>query len=374
MPFYKLIVAYDGTEFHGFQRQIDNATMDSRYRPPAAGGGGDGSPAAPVLALQSFAKQQQKKRTRGGDNATINLSIQEVLESAILHLFPHVASVADLRMRFAGRTDKGVHAAGQVVQIYLAATTATTADATTKDGTGPFLPPPWMLRRSLNSRLPPSISVESAEQTTAAFNPRKDCVRKVYEYSIRFRCYDSKLPDKARQGTHSLRSALDHTNRLWICPWALELDTVVKVCATLQGTHDYSNFIHKDDRGRRDNTMTIDEIKFVIDQEKVEMIAVAEDDDDTAAASAVDHQDDDDEDAMMTIASRVITGRFRLTAASFRRSMVRLIVQFCVDAGRAPMVAVDASVAEDIFTTAPETTSIRATAPACGLCLVSVTY
>jgi tRNA pseudouridine(38-40) synthase len=367
MPFYKLIVAYDGTEFHGFQRQIDNATMDSRCRPPAPAGGG-GPLAAPVLALQSFAKQQQKKRTRGGVNATTNLSIQEVLESAILHLFPHVASVADLRMRYAGRTDKGVHAAGQVVQIYLAATTTAAAATTTKDGTDPFLPPLWMLRRSLNSRLPPSISVESAERTTAAFNPRKDCVRKVYEYSIRFRCYDSKLPDKARQGTHSLRSALDHTNRLWICPWALELDTVVQVCATLQGTHDYSNFIHKDDRGRRDNTMTIDEIKFVIDQEKVEMIAVADDDDDDAAASA-DHQDDGG--AMMIIASRVITGRFRLTAASFRRSMVRLVVQFCVDAGRVPMAA---SAAETIFTTAPETTSIRATAPACGLCLVSVTY
>jgi tRNA U38,U39,U40 pseudouridine synthase TruA len=143
------------------------------------------------------------------------------------------------------------------------------------------------------------------------------------------------------------------------------------VCTMLQGTHDYSNFVHKDNRGRRDNTMTIDEIKFMIDQEKLEIIVAADHDDNDAAASAADHQDGDD--AMITIASRVITGRFRLTAASFRRSMVRLIVQFCVDAGRVP-VAVPASSPEDIFSTNPKTTSIRATAPACGLCLVSVTY
>jgi tRNA pseudouridine(38-40) synthase len=380
--YYKLIVAYDGTEFHGFQRQIDNATMDARNNRPVDVVGGGPSvlalPSLPAASRRGGGRQQQqptKQQKKRGRDSSKNLSIQEVLESAILHLFPHIASVADLGMRFAGRTDKGVHAAGQVVLICLttAATTTTTTTITNDDNNttsttlpAAALPPPcWMLRRSINTRLPDSISVESVEPANAEFDPRRDCVRKVYEYSIRFRCYDPRLPDQVRQGTHTLRSALDDHNRLWICPWALDLDALFHTCEMMQGTHDYSNFIHKEDRGRRDNTMTIDEVKFVIDREKTEWIDVSDE----------NFTGDDGTNTTTTnIASRVITGRFRLTAASFRRSTVRLIVQFCIDASRVPAV-VAASTPTDIFaTTTTTTTAGRATAPACGLCLVSVTY
>jgi tRNA U38,U39,U40 pseudouridine synthase TruA len=147
----------------------------------------------------------------------------------------------------------------------------------------------------------------------------------------------------------------------------LDLDALFHTCEMMQGTHDYSNFIHKEDRGRRDNTMTIDEVKFAIDREKTEWI-------DGSDEEATGNDGTINTTTTKVIASRVITGRFRLMAASFRRSMVRLIVQFCVDASRVPAVVV-ASTPTDIFaTTTTTTTAGRATAPACGLCLVSVTY
>lgn len=299
--YYKLTIAYDGTDFHGSQRQIDNDTMDSR---------------------RNDAKALTQKRRRS-DNTTV----QEIIEAALLHLFPDIPSVSELQLRFAGRTDKGVHAIGQVALICL----QTQEEA-------------WELRRSLNSRLPSAVSIECVE-SSEVFDPRKDCVRKVYEYSIRFRVHNPNLPEKFLNAPHLIRSACDNENRLWLCPWALDQNRLAECCLELQGTHDYSNFVHKAERDSgRDHTLTIEDIRFLIDNEKTEEAKVGD----------------------ITFRSTVTTGRFRLTATSFRRSMVRLIVGYCVDCSRVPAAWTKAAFAPN--------ESCNRMAPACGLCLESVSF
>jgi len=66
-----------------------------------------------------------------------------------------------------GRTDRGVHAAGQVATVKL--------------------PPRWEapeLRRALNALLPRSIWVEEVRQVPEAFHPRYHAIRRSYVYQV----------------------------------------------------------------------------------------------------------------------------------------------------------------------------------------------
>lgn len=113
----KLNVAYHGRPFHGWQRQRDQPT------------------------------------------------VQGELEKALAALFRgHRVSVVG-----AGRTDAGVHAAGQVAHL---------------DPPGAI--PPEALVRGLNVRLPPEIRVLSARAVAPSFHARKSAVGKLYTYRARW--------------------------------------------------------------------------------------------------------------------------------------------------------------------------------------------
>jgi tRNA pseudouridine38-40 synthase len=113
----KLEVAYLGRPFHGWQKQRDRAT------------------------------------------------IQGELEAAVTALFRgHRTAVVG-----AGRTDAGVHAAGQIAHI---------------DAPGSI--PPAALVRGLNARLQPEIRVLSAHAVSASFHARKDALGKLYTYRARW--------------------------------------------------------------------------------------------------------------------------------------------------------------------------------------------
>ncbi len=74
----------------------------------------------------------------------------------------------DLRTTFAGRTDRGVHAVGQVVS----------------------LPDPWperqleMVRRSINAFLPDDVGVRAVRRPGPAFHARFDATWRQYRYMI----------------------------------------------------------------------------------------------------------------------------------------------------------------------------------------------
>lgn len=114
MPTYRLTVAYDGTDFAGWQRQANGP------------------------------------------------SIQEALETALTQLFGHPVACQG-----AGRTDSGVHAAGQVVS---------------------FISPRTLPQRAIvygtNDHLPSTIAVMTAEVAADDFNARFSASGKLYRYQV----------------------------------------------------------------------------------------------------------------------------------------------------------------------------------------------
>jgi len=109
----------------------------------------------------------------------------------------------------AGRTDAGVHAAGQVAHVDL-----------------PAAVPPDDLRRALNRALPPAIRVRTLRPVAAGFHARRDAVAKRYVYRLRER--PPTLP------WIGLRTA--------VAPWTLDLDLLERTVRALPGTRDWASF------------------------------------------------------------------------------------------------------------------------------------
>ena len=158
MPSYALLVAYDGAPFVGWQRQ------------------------------------------------TNGLSVQQVLEEAAAPLNRGIppATVAS------GRTDAGVHAEGQVVQIDLALDL-----------------PPERLREALNTRSRPHpVSVLSVAPAPEGWSAR---------FSARGRAYRYRILNRRP------RPALE-IGRVWHVPQALDAAAMHRAAQMLLGKHDFSAY------------------------------------------------------------------------------------------------------------------------------------
>ena len=106
-----------------------------------------------------FAGSQYQPRAR---------TVQGELEEALNRL-----TGERVRIRFAGRTDAGVHATGQVAAFCL---------ARRRRGEGIGWPE---LRRRLNAVLAPDLAVRSLHSASAGFDPRRHAEARVYRYRIR---------------------------------------------------------------------------------------------------------------------------------------------------------------------------------------------
>lgn len=115
MADYKSIVAYDGTEFEGFQRQADG-----------------------------------------------HRTVQGEFEAALGRL-----GWTESSLRAAGRTDRGVHARGQVIAFGLN-----------------WAHGPLKLTQALNSELPPDIAVRSSGRVPDGFHPRYAALSRCYSYRL----------------------------------------------------------------------------------------------------------------------------------------------------------------------------------------------
>jgi tRNA pseudouridine38-40 synthase len=142
----------------------------------------------------------------GWQRQTRQASVQETLEQAIAALDPHrpVQAVA------AGRTDTGVHAAGQVVHFDIA---------------GPIPAERWA--RALNGRLPPSVRVRAATEVPPDWHACFSATFRRYRYTI----YNGRTPN------------------LFLAPWSwhryqlqLEEGLMEGVLVDLLGEHDFSAF------------------------------------------------------------------------------------------------------------------------------------
>jgi len=156
MARYQIILAYDGTAFQGFQRQEGART------------------------------------------------VQAEVESVLARL-----NWGGTRLVSAGRTDTGVHAAGQVIAFDL-----------------DWAHSPEELGRALNALLPEDVAVIRAETAAADFNPRYAAIRRTYQYRIYCQ------PDR-----HPLRDR--YAWRVWP---ELDRSLLDLAAQALVGTHDFAAF------------------------------------------------------------------------------------------------------------------------------------
>ena len=152
----RLLLEYDGTNFHGWQGQAGLPT------------------------------------------------IQETLEEALARITKQPATVLG-----AGRTDAGVHAAGQVANF------RTSLKLTESS---------WV--KAINSLLPPDIVIRSAEYVPPEFHARYSAKSKVYQYAI----LTSERPSPFLR------------NYVWYVRKPLNIPSMQEASEYLIGTHDFSSF------------------------------------------------------------------------------------------------------------------------------------
>jgi tRNA pseudouridine38-40 synthase len=156
MPWFKVTLAYDGAEFSGWQAQPDRRTVQGEF-----------------------------ERAWG-----------EITGETV-------------RVTASGRTDAGVHAAGQVVGVE-----------------SPTRIEPAALVLALNAKLPDDISVRHVETAPDGFHATTDAKRKRYRYTI----YNDR-----RRPVFSRRYA-------WHVPTPLEVGAMHRGALHLVGTHDFVSF------------------------------------------------------------------------------------------------------------------------------------
>lgn len=179
MPMIRLTLAYDGTDFAGWQRQ------------------------------------------RNG------LSVQEALETAIQKITGHPVSC-----RAAGRTDAGVHAMGQVVSFHLdRAPAASRAAAAAERGAEPSPTRERVvslrsLVRGTNFHLPPAIRVLDAQLAPDEFDARFSASGKLYRYQLWNAPTESPL----------------HARTHWHLMAPLDITAMRRAAELLVGHHDFRAF------------------------------------------------------------------------------------------------------------------------------------
>jgi len=132
------------------------------------------------------------------------VSIQDAVEAAVGFVAGH-----RLICICAGRTDAGVHAAGQVIHF---------------DTSSQRTPRAWVL--GANTKLPPTVALQWAGEVTGGFHARHAASRRIYRYFILNR---------------SARSALRLNRAAWIHR-PLDAQAMHDAAQALIGEHDFSAF------------------------------------------------------------------------------------------------------------------------------------
>ncbi len=147
-------------------------------------------------------------------------TVQGELEKAcaIIFKFP-------IKVTASGRTDSGVHAAGQVVNFK--------AETRMK---------PLEIQKAINSRLPPDAAITAVKEVPDEFHPQYSVKEKTYRYTILNR---------------ATRSAFLR-NHTYFYPYPLNVGLMRKAAKALVGKHDFKSFqAHDPLRADRNSVRTI---------------------------------------------------------------------------------------------------------------------
>ncbi|MFM8654659.1 MAG: tRNA pseudouridine(38-40) synthase TruA, partial [Verrucomicrobiota bacterium] len=131
-------------------------------------------------------------------------TVQLALETALKKIFGKSFHVAG-----SGRTDRGVHALGQVASCQV-----------------PGTHPPETLLRALNFHLPPGVRVLSVQKAAAQFHARFSATSKTYHY---------------RNDNEPFLHPLE-IGRAWHVPRPLNLQAVRQAARLFVGKHDFASF------------------------------------------------------------------------------------------------------------------------------------
>ena len=132
------------------------------------------------------------------------ITIQAALQEALTKITKTQTQIVG-----AGRTDTGVHAAGQIANFHTRSQM-----------------PPISFQKALNATLPRDIAIINAEEVSSDFHARFSAVSRIYRYTILNRAYPSAL----------LR------NNTYFFPNPIDVQGADTVCRSLIGVRDCSSF------------------------------------------------------------------------------------------------------------------------------------
>lgn len=191
----KLVIEYDGTQYHGWQTQKKGVKQERSEIGSQKSGEGKED-------LDS--RWNSSRLRRDGNDKNKVLTIQGVLENAVQSI-----TNENIKLTGAGRTDAGVHALGQVANFHTSS--ALEADVF------PF---------AINAHLPGDIAVRSAEEVPLDFNARRSAKAREYLYMIH---------------NHTFRSAVKRLYSYHV-PQKLDLGAMGRAADYFKGEHDFSGF------------------------------------------------------------------------------------------------------------------------------------
>ncbi len=201
-----MTIAYDGTDFCGWQKQSPyEDSVPAGLRLEAPGGVEEVAPKPESPSLEGEA----------GPRARVELrTVQEVVERAVREVVRE-----PIVLMGASRTDSGVHARGQVG--------AFTCSEGVDRGIGwPVDRGTEGLLRAINSRLPRDVLVLNASVAAENFNPIQGATSKQYSYTI----WNSQT-----RPLWERRTALHIWDRL-------DVAKMQEVAALIEGEHDFAAF------------------------------------------------------------------------------------------------------------------------------------
>ena len=198
MPRYRLTIAYDGTDFVGWQKQ--SASPETGEIPRDNSHDEHEGPVARAMPPAPPARAELR-------------SVQGVVEQAVRETVRQPIVLIG-----ASRTDSGVHARFQTAAF-------TMQEQTTADGRR-IGPPDDRLMEAINSRLPADVLVTSCVPVEPAFDPIKDCLCKGYRYSLWV----------------SPQRPLWEREQVWHQRGPLDVDAMAHAARLIEGTHDFGAF------------------------------------------------------------------------------------------------------------------------------------
>lgn len=218
MPRYQLTLAYDGTDFCGWQKQ-------EPFDPPTVGKGSSPLALSVVGTIHHEGEARPRVQLR---------SVQQVVERAVREVVREPVQLVG-----ASRTDAGVHALGQVAAFSCQPRSEEFApvpegDPSVPRGVGwPLSRGAERLCRALNGRLPDDVQVLGCQPVHHDFDPIRHPTSKAYSYTIL----------ECARGPHLMapRALWDrrYVHEVWE---TLNLEAMNQAASLLVGEHDFAAF------------------------------------------------------------------------------------------------------------------------------------